>query len=209
MSDTSPTEPSSAADATEPPIESDATASAAKPSAGAHAKDSSPAPRASKLSRWATLAALIIAVLAASVAVAGWFYPNKSASSAPTYSDQQQKDSKKKVCETFGIAEHALLRASHFKIPPDAGPVGGISVLTFQQFAYFGSGAFLRDRLNQEPATPSDLANPASEVATELEELSIGVIAGKKEFTQQELRQSLDEKIKTVADICKKEFAPK
>ncbi|MFY9767199.1 MAG: hypothetical protein WAK42_19875, partial [Mycobacterium sp.] len=96
MSDTS-----SAAHAAEPSSESDATAWAAEPSAGAHAKDSSPAPAASKLSRWATLAALIIAVLAASLAVAGWFYPNKSASSTPTYTDQQTKDAKKHICETF------------------------------------------------------------------------------------------------------------
>ena len=163
----------------------------------------SPAPAPSKFSRWASLAALIIAVLAVAAAVLGWFYPNKSASSAPTYSDQQQKDAKKHVCETFRIVDHAAVRSSHLKNPENGGPIGGLSVLTAKNFAYYAGGAFLRDRLNLEPATPSELAKPANELATDLQELGIGSLAGAKEFGQEELLHGLDDKIKTVGEICK------
>src|ERR1700721_640005 len=51
--------------------------------------------RPSKSSRWVPWAALLLAVIAVAGAALGWFFPSKSASSAPTYSDQQQKDAKK------------------------------------------------------------------------------------------------------------------
>jgi hypothetical protein len=155
------------------------------------------------------LAALIIAVLAVAAAALGWFYPHKSASSAPTYSDQQQKDAKKHICETFRIVDRAVVRNSHLKNPENGGPIGALSVATAQRFAFYGGGSFLRDRLNQEPATPTELANPANALATELEELTIGYLAGAQDFAQDELRQNLDDKIKTIVEVCKKDAAPK
>ena len=196
MSETPSHEPSSA------PAETTEAVAATSPRHGAPPAPS-PAPAPSKFSRWASLAALIIAVLAVAAAVLGWFYPNKSASSAPTYSDQQQKDAKKHVCETFRIVDHAAVRSSHLKNPENGGPIGGLSVLTAKNFAYYAGGAFLRDRLNLEPATPSELAKPANELATDLQELGIGSLAGAKEFGQEELLHGLDDKIKTVGEICK------
>jgi hypothetical protein len=204
MSETHPTEPSSAAHATEPPIESEATAPAAESSPGAHAKDSSPAPHASKFSRWATVAALVLAVIATSLAVAGWFFPHKSASSTPTYSDQQTKDAKKHICETFMVVDRAVVRNSRLKNPENGGPIGALSVATAARAAFYDGGAYLRDRVSQEPATPPDLAKSVNDMGSTLEELAIGYLAGAKDFTQDEVRQSLDDKIKATVEICKK-----
>jgi len=166
--------------------------------------------RPSKSSRWVPLAALLIAVIAAAGAALGWFFPNKSASSAPTYSDQQQKDAKKQICETFKTIERAVGHGTHPpKVPPNGGPVSGIALLTFQQFAYFGSGAVLRDELTTNPATPSELAKPAGDVAAGLEKLGISGIAGTKDFAQEDLRRSLAESFKAVVEVCKKDAAPK
>jgi hypothetical protein len=41
-------------------------------------------------------------------------------------------------------------------------------------------------------------------MASSLEELAIGYLAGAKDFTQDEIRQSLDDKIKATVEICKK-----
>jgi hypothetical protein len=208
MSETPSYEPSSAAEGlTEPvagPLPEPEPRHAAPP-----APALAPAPAPSKFSRWASLAALVIAVLAAAVAGYGYFFPHKSASSAATYSDQQQKDAKKHICETFRIVDRAVVRNSHLKNPENGGPIGALSVATAQRFAFYGGGSFLRDRLNQEPATPTELANPANAMATELEELTIGYLAGAQDFAQDELRQSLDDKIKTIVEICKKDAAPK
>jgi hypothetical protein len=208
MSETPPIEPTSTTEITEssaePSPESDVTEQVTKSEPVSHAKESSSGPRASKLSKWASLAALLIAVLAAGVAVGGWFYPHKSASSAPTYTDQQTKDAKKHICETFMVVDRAVVRNSRLKNPPDGGPIGALSVATAARLAFYDGGAFLRDRVSQEPATPADLAKSVNAMASNLEELAIGYLAGAADFTQDELRQALDDKIKATVEICKK-----
>lgn len=206
MPETFPTEPTSSADDTEfasgPSPEYAAAEPAGERTPVSHAKDSSSAPRVSKLSRWATLAALVLAVIATSVAVVGWFYPNKSASS--TYSDQQTKDAKKHICEAFGIVERAVVKTSHLKNPDNGGPIGALSIATARNFAFYSGGAFLRDQVSQSPATPPDLAKSVNDLGTNLEELSIGSLSGASQFAQEELGHSTDEKIKASIEICKK-----
>jgi hypothetical protein len=196
MSETPLNEPSSATE------EIPESAPEPSPQPTSHAKESAPAPGQSAFSRWAALAALVLAVIAIAGAAVGWFYPHKSAS-APTYTDQQRKDAKKHVCETFRIIDHAAVRSSRIKNPDNGGPIGGLAVLTAKNFAYYSGGSFLRDRLNLEPATPSELAKPANELATDLQELGIGSLAGAKEFGQEELLHGVDDKIKAVGEICK------
>ncbi|MGA8544134.1 MAG: hypothetical protein WB785_02600 [Mycobacterium sp.] len=133
----------------------------------------------------------------------GWFYPHKSASSAPTYSDQQVKDAKKHVCETFKIVDHEVVRNSRLKNPDNGGPIGALSVATAARLAFYTGGAFLRDRVAQEPATPPALAKSVNDMGSNLEELAIGYLAGGAEFAQDALRQSLDDKIKATIEMCK------
>jgi hypothetical protein len=150
------------------------------------------------------VAALLLAVIATSLAVLGWFFPHKSASSAPTYTDQQIKDAKKHTCETFMVVDRAVVRNSRLKNPDNGGPIGALSVATAARQAFFSGGVYLKDRVAQEPATPPDLAKSVNAMASNLEELAIGYLAGAAEFTQDELRQALDDKIKATVEICKK-----
>ena len=203
MSETSSNEPTSAAE--EPSPESDTVESTAASEPVSHAKDSSPAPRGSKLLQWVAVAALVLAIVATGLAVAGYFYyPHKGAAGSGTYSDQQTKDAKKHICETFMVVDRAVVRNSRLKNPDNGGPIGALSVATAARLAFFSGGAFLRDRVNQEPATPPDLAKSVNAMAGNLEELAIGYLAGAADFTQDELRQALDDKIKTTVEICKK-----
>ncbi|WP_219067137.1 hypothetical protein [Candidatus Mycobacterium methanotrophicum] len=150
------------------------------------------------------MAALALAVIATTVAVLGWFYPHKdAASSAPTYTDQQTKDAKKHICETFKLVDHEVVRNSRLKNPPNGGPIGALSIATAARLAFYGGGAFLRDRVAQEPATPPDLAKSVNAMGSTLEELAIGYLAGAPEFAQDSLRQALDDKIKATVDLCK------
>src|ERR1700722_9270771 len=203
MSETPSNEPTSAAE--EPSPESDTVELTAASEPVSHAKDSSPAPRGSKLLQWVAVAALVLALISTGLAVAGWFYyPHKGAAGTGTYSDQQTKDAKKHICETFMVVDRAVVRNSRLKNPPDGGPIGALSVATAARAAFYDGGAYLRDRVNQEPATPPDLAKSVNEMASTLEELAIGYLAGAKDFTQDEIRQSLDDKIKATVEICKK-----
>ena len=179
---------------------------AAPATSPAHAAPTiTPAPvaRPSAVSRWLPLVALVIALLAVAGAAYGYFFPNESAAAAGKYSDQQQKDAKKHICETFKIVDRAVVRNSHLKNPENGGPIGALSVATAQRFAFYDGGDFLRDRVASEPATPKDLADDANTLGTQLEELSIGYLAGAQDFAQDELRQNLDDKIKKIVEICK------
>jgi hypothetical protein len=201
MSHASPTEPSSAADVTEFPAERFSEAGPAAP----FVADSAPASRVSGLSRWTPLAALVIAVIALTLAVVGWWYPHKSASSssAPTYSEQQIKDAKTHICNAFMLVDRAVVRNTHLKNPPQAGPLGAFSVATSARLALYGGGAYLRDQVNINPAAPADLAKSTNAVSTTLQELGIGYLANAPEFTQSSLRQNLDAQIKATAGQCK------
>jgi hypothetical protein len=200
MSETPSNEPSSAAEDTPEPVAEPAKAPAAAPAA---TTPTSHAASPSKFAKWGTVAALVLAILALAGAAYGYFYPNESAAAAGKYSDQQRNDSKKHICETFKIVDRAVVRNSHLKNPENGGPIGALSVATAQRFAFYDGGAFLRDRVAAEPATPKDLADNANSLGTQLEELSIGYLAGAQDFAQDELRQNLDDKIKKIVDICK------
>ena len=196
MSETPSNEPSSAAgDVTE--------------SVGAHAAapvtttPTSHAAAPSRFAKWGTIAALLLAILAVAGAAYGYFFPNESAAAAGKYTDQQRSDAKKHICETFKIVDRAVVRNSHLKNPDNGGPIGALSVATAQRFAFYDGGAFLRDRVAAEPATSKDLADNANALGTQLEELSIGYLAGAQDFAQDELRQNLDDKIKKIVELCK------
>jgi hypothetical protein len=200
MSETPSHEPSSAAaDVTESVAEPVATPAAA-PATTTH---TSHAAGSSRFAKWGTLAALVLAILAVAGAAYGYFFPNESAAAAGKYTDQQRSDAKKHICETFKIVDRAVVRNSHLKNPDNGGPIGALSVATAQRFAFYDGGAFLRDRVAAEPATPKDLADNANALGTQLEELSIGYLAGAQDFAQDELRQNLDDKIKKIVEICK------
>ncbi|MGA9492858.1 MAG: hypothetical protein WBV80_21770 [Mycobacterium sp.] len=147
--------------------------------------------------------ALVIALLAVAGAAYGYFFPNESAAAAGKYSDQQRNDAKKHICETFKIVDRAVVKNSHLKNPDNGGPIGALSVATAQRIAFYNGGDFLHDRVAAEPATPKDLADNASGLGTQLEELSIGYLAGAQDFVQDELRQNIDDKIKKIVEICK------
>jgi hypothetical protein len=195
MSETPTNEPSSAAE--------EVTESVAAPtSAPATTTATSHAKSPSKLPLWLAIAALVLAILGVAGAAYGYFYPNETAASGK-FSDQQRNDAKKHICETFKIVDRAVVRNSHLKNPDNGGPIGALSVATAQRFAFYDGGAFLRDRVADQPATPKDLADNANALGTQLEELAIGYLAGAQDFAQDELRQNLDDKIKKIVEICK------
>jgi hypothetical protein len=213
MSETPSNEPTSHAQAEDLSPESDTVESTAASEPVSHAKEDkedSAAPHASKLPLWLAVAALVLSLVAVAGGVAGYFflYPHKNApSSSSAVSDTAAKDpkeAKKRICETFMVVDRAVVRNSRLKNPDNGGPIGALSVATAARLAFFGGGAFLKDRVAGEPQTPPDLAKSVNAMAGNLEELAIGYLAGAADFTQDELRQALDDKIKATVEICKK-----
>jgi hypothetical protein len=167
------------------------------------AVESSPIPVASRLSGWITLAALVIAVIALTLAIVDWFHPSSHDSASATFSDQQVRTAKTNVCAAYMIVGRAVVTNTHLQIPPDGGPMSPLAVATSARLALYGGGSYLRDRLSREPATPGDLTKAVNSMATTLEDLGINYLAGAPDFTQDQLRHNLDAQISDVKGLCK------
>ncbi len=132
-------------------------------------------------SRWPTFAALAIALIALAVGLGGWFRPvphNNQPPPKPTYTDQQIADAKAKVCAAFGKLDRAVGVLNARPKWRRRTAVLAVATSTRQVLDVFG-GRYLSTHLDQEPATPTDLANRSSEaVECVSEAMVIGYLDG-------------------------------
>ena len=149
-------------------------------------------------SRWPTFAALAIAALALAVAVLAWFHPGGS----PSFSAQETADAKKNICIASTITRDAVVTNTHLVNPHGDDPVGTLAVAGNARLALLGGGAYLRDRLQAEPATPADLAKAVNAMAGTIEQLGINYLAGATGLAQDPLRSNLDKEIAIIKQLC-------
>jgi hypothetical protein len=151
-------------------------------------------------SRWPTFAALAIAVLALAIAALAWFRPVHSAS--PAFTAQQTADAKTNVCTASAVARQAVVTNTHLVNPRGDDQIGTLAVAANARLALLGGGAYLRDRLDAEPATPADLAKALKAMAGTMEQLGINYLAGASSVTQNPLRNNLDKEIAAINKLC-------
>jgi hypothetical protein len=158
---------------------------------------------ASKLSRWAALAALAIAVIALTLTIVQWIHPPSRGSASPTFTNQQVKAAKTNVCAAYTTVHRAVVTNTNLESPPDGGPISPLAVATSARLALYGGGGYLQERLAREPATPLDLTKAVTSMATTLEDLGINYLADAPDFTQDRLRQNLNRQMSDVERLCK------
>jgi hypothetical protein len=156
------------------------------------------------VSRWTSprtiaFAALAIAVVAAVAAIAAWIHPGGSHS----YSDQQSAQAKTNVCAAARPVHQAVWVGTPNPHPGD--PVAQLAVAANVRLAMLGGGAYLRETLAAEPATPADLAKAVTSMATTLQQMGINYLArtGDKNVMAS-LKHDLDTEGAQVAGLCKK-----
>lgn len=150
---------------------------------------------------WPTFAALVIAVLAVVLAVVGWFDP-LNRSSSQSFSSQQADDAKNNVCAAYMAVHQGVVANTHLRNPAPDNPVAGLAVAANARLALLGGGAYLRDRLAAEPATPADLTKAVNSMADTLEELGVNYLAGASNIVQDPLRSALDTQISDLDKLC-------
>jgi hypothetical protein len=150
-------------------------------------------------SRWPTFAALAIAVLALAIAALAWFRPVHS---APAFTAQQTADAKTNVCTASAVARQAVVTNTHLVNPRGNDQIGTLAVAANARLALLGGGAYLRDRLDAEPATPADLAKALKAMAGTMEQLGINYLAGSTSTAQDPLRNNLDKEIAAINKLC-------
>ena len=151
-------------------------------------------------SRWPTFATLAIAVLALATAALALFHPLHGGS--PTFTTQETADAKKNVCTASTIARQAVVINTHLVNPRGNDQIGTLAIAGNARLALVGGGAYLRDRLGAEPATPADLTKAVTAMAGTMEQLGINYLAGSTSAAQDPLRNNLDKEITAINKLC-------
>jgi hypothetical protein len=150
-------------------------------------------------SRWPTFAALAIAVLALAIATLAWFRPVHA---LPAFTAQQAADAKTNVCTAYKITHQAVVINTHLVNPRGGDQIGTLAVAANARLALLGGGAYLRERLDAEPATPADLAKALKAMARTIDQLGINYLAGATSTAQDPLRSDLDKEVTAINKLC-------
>ncbi len=146
-------------------------------------------------------AALAIAVIAAAVAIAGWFRPAPQ-SASPAFSDQQTAQAKANVCSAYTAVHQGVVRNTHLTDPNPNDPAGQLAIAANARLALLGGGAYLRDRVADEPATPADLAQAVNSIGSTIEKLGVGYLEAASNIVLDPLRHDLDSQVAQINKLC-------
>ena len=146
-------------------------------------------------------AALAIAVIATAVAVAAWFRPAPH-SASPTFTDQQTTQAKSNVCSAYTAVHQAVVRNTHLADPNPNDPVGQLAIAANARLALLGGGAYLRDRVADELATPAELAQAVNSMGNTIEQLGIGYLEAATNIVLDPLRHDLDSQVAQLNKLC-------
>jgi hypothetical protein len=122
-------------------------------------------------------------------------------SAPPTYTDQQVADAKAKVCAAFQLAHQAVLASSARALPTD--PTSNIAFATAGRQAIDVGSRYIALVLAEEPATPGDVREAATNVIRTYQVATINYLA---EVSQPELDNALhasDGATLAIQNICK------
>jgi hypothetical protein len=157
--------------------------------------------------RWPTVAWLVAVTLVAVIAIVGWLRPlqdhKTSASSTPTYTDQQVATAKSNVCAAFEKVQHAVDLAKTHAGSTDYTTQLATAALT--HVALDAGSRYLLTKLAAEPATPPDLAAAVRKVANADQEALIGYLNGlsASDPAMQPALNADDEATATTRRLCK------
>lgn len=122
--------------------------------------------------------ALLVAAIAVAVAVASWFKPTDSSSSltteaSPQYTEQETADAKRTVCDAHAMVDKATAIAGGETSEDPV--VDFVIAVNIRTTASLGAATYLRV-LDENPATPEDVATAIRELASTYQELLLSQI---------------------------------
>ncbi|MGV0626523.1 hypothetical protein [Mycolicibacter minnesotensis] len=196
-------------EATEPEATGSEAAETEKPARPAKAaaperRRSAPAPVPPPSNRGPLLIAAAIGLvggLIGGAAVAGLWHPSSSSDSAK-YNTEQINESKKDVCGAVMLARQAVANNMHLKNPEPENPVAQLAVAANARLSLTAGAAYLRGRLDAEPAVPSEIADATSKVAAALERLNLSYLVGQPNSEREQLGHDLDGHIASLGKLC-------
>jgi hypothetical protein len=167
------------------------------------------APPRGQSGRGLTYAALATALLAAVLAIVGWFRPSPppapAHAAAPTYSEQQIADAKTRACTALKIVQKGV--GMHAGTGPEAQASNDPTMAEAQsanaRLAIISGAWYLRDHL--DPAAPPPLADAIRHLSDNLLDLGESYLAGLRndDPTQSQLIKDGNSGFDRALELCR------
>jgi hypothetical protein len=151
------------------------------------------------LSRWGTLTAALIAVVALGVAI--WALLRPPANSVPSPTAQQIAEAKGRACAAYSTVRTAVALQTHAEVSTD--PIAAQAVAANARLAMAFGSQYLTDDVN--PAVPPELADLMRSLATDLQDLTINALAGLPDNDAGQVARLHDVEAKSakIVELCK------
>jgi hypothetical protein len=146
--------------------------------------------------------AIVMALIAVVVAIGAWFRPapKAEAPAAKTYSDQEIADAKKAVCDAYEDAYRAVTAAGARDGGSDQ--TAALAVAVNIRLALSTSGQYLLSTLNDQPATPSEVAAPARDLGTSYRKIAVLQLSDAAHDTIAPFYDAADQAITKIKQAC-------
>lgn len=167
-----------------------------------------PAPAPAQSSRGPLLIAAAVGLVAGLIggaAVGALWHPSGGSSSGGSakFSGEQVNDAKKDVCGAVVLARQAVANNMHMKNPDPENPVAQLAVAANARLSLTAGAAYLRGRLEADPATPRDIVDSTEKMASALERLNLSYLVGQPNSEREQLGHDLDSHITELGKLCK------
>ena len=162
--------------------------------------ESTGSPRFSTLS----VAALVVALVAAGLAAWALFKGPSAPESGQVYTGSSTDDPKGAICDAFGVVRNGV--QINTNLQPPGGPedvTGAMAVAANARLALYDGGQYLLARL--QPDTPQELADAVRRFANNLMDIGARSTSGipNTEAAQAARLKEADEANKKITELCK------
>jgi len=99
------------------------------------------------------------------------------------------------LCHLYEQVHEEVVANTHMANPDSSDPVGQLAVAANARLALFAGGQLLREGIHDNPEASPDLRKDLGEMATTLDNLTLGYLAGSSNFALDPLRNQLDRQI--------------
>jgi hypothetical protein len=154
------------------------------------------------------LAVLVIALVGAGAGISAWIRPipgNNLPTAPPTvaYTEQQAEDAKSAVCDAYSTVNKVVTANTHRTNPAPGDAVGSLATGIYGPVSLYDGGNYLLRTLDDERATPQNLAESITSLSKTLQKLAMVDLAGEPDSIRDPLRHSVDSDVASIEGLCK------
>ncbi|ORW21514.1 hypothetical protein AWC18_08845 [Mycolicibacter nonchromogenicus] len=145
----------------------------------------------------------LVAGLIGGAAVSALWHPGSSSSGgSDKFSGAEVEAAKKDMCAAVVLARQAVANNMHLKNPEPENPVAQLAVAANARLSLTAGAAYLRGRLDADPAAAPEIVETTQKVAGALERLNLSYLVGQPNEEREQLGHDLDNHIAAMGKLC-------